>query len=33
MDLQKDLIKKIQAQDKQLGLKEKKKRGDDELTE
>jgi len=33
MDLEKDLIKKIQAEDKELDLKEKKKKGDDELTE
>jgi len=29
MDLEKDLIKRIQAEDKELDFKEKKKRGDD----
>jgi hypothetical protein len=29
MDLEKDLIKKIQAEDKELDMKEKKKKGDD----
>ena len=33
MDLEKDLIKKIQAEDKELDMKEKKKKGDDQLTE